>query len=442
MEQLLVEGGTPLKGRVKINSAKNASLPIMAAALLTPGDILLERVPPLDDVKTMLSLLRHLGARTNFNPSTGDMKLTVPNLQDFTAPYELVGKMRASVLVMGPLLSRYGRARISQPGGCAIGLRPIDLHVKGMMALGADIVMGHGYIEARAKKLHGTRIYLDYPSVGATENTMMAAVLAEGTTVLENCAQEPEIVDLANFLSTLGARISGAGTSVIRIHGVEELRGGIHTVIPDRIEAGTYMLAAAITRGEVLLENVIADHLKPVLAKLEEARVQIEERGDEGLLVSVPGEIRAVDVKTLPYPGFPTDLQPQFMALMATARGSSVITETVFENRFMHVPQLQRMGCNISIEGRSALVKGPASLTGATVKVPDLRAGAALILAGLAAAGPTWVREIHHVDRGYHEIVDKLGGLGARISRIKVGRSLTGTYASGMRIKKAGENLA
>lgn len=441
MEQLLVEGGTPLKGRVKINSAKNASLPIMAAALLTREEVTLEGIPPLDDVNTMLSLLEYLGAEADFN-KTGLIKLKVADLQDFTAPYELVGKMRASVLVMGPLLARYGRARISQPGGCAIGLRPIDLHVKGMMALGADIVMGHGYIEARANQLKGAKIYLDYPSVGATENTMMAAVLAEGTTILENCAQEPEIVDLANFLTALGARISGAGTSVIRIHGVDTLQGGRHTVIPDRIEAGTYMLAAAITRGEVLLENVIADHLKPVLAKLKEAGVKIEEKEEDGLLVSVPEEIKAVDVKTLPYPGFPTDLQPQFMALLATARGSSVITETVFENRFMHVPQLQRMGCNISIEGRSALIKGPSPLTGATVKVPDLRAGAALILTGLAARGPTWIREIHHVDRGYHDIVDKLADLGARISRIKVGRSMTGTYAAGMKVKKVGKNLA
>ncbi len=441
MEQLLVEGGTPLKGRVKINSAKNASLPIMAAALLTREEVTLEGIPPLDDVNTMLSLLEYLGAEADFN-KTGLIKLKVADLQDFTAPYELVGKMRASVLVMGPLLARYGRARISQPGGGAIGLRPIDLHVKGMMALGADIVMGHGYIEARANQLKGAKIYLDYPSVGATENTMMAAVLAEGTTILENCAQEPEIVDLANFLTALGARISGAGTSVIRIHGVDTLQGGRHTVIPDRIEAGTYMLAAAITRGEVLLENVIADHLKPVLAKLKEAGVKIEEKEEDGLLVSVPEEIKAVDVKTLPYPGFPTDLQPQFMALLATARGSSVITETVFENRFMHVPQLQRMGCNISIEGRSALIKGPSPLTGATVKVPDLRAGAALILTGLAARGPTWIREIHHVDRGYHDIVDKLAGLGARISRIKVGRSMTGTYAAGMKVKKVGKNLA
>lgn len=441
MEQLLVEGGTPLKGRVKINSAKNASLPIMAAALLTREEVTLEGIPPLDDVNTMLSLLEYLGAEADFN-KTGLIKLKVADLQDFTAPYELVGKMRASVLVMGPLLARYGRARISQPGGCAIGLRPIDLHVKGMMALGADIVMGHGYIEARANQLKGAKIYLDYPSVGATENTMMAAVLAEGTTILENCAQEPEIVDLANFLTALGARISGAGTSVIRIHGVDTLQGGRHTVIPDRIEAGTYMLAAAITRGEVLLENVIADHLKPVLAKLKEAGVKIEEKEEDGLLVSVPEEIKAVDVKTLPYPGFPTDLQPQFMALLATARGSSVITETVFENRFMHVPQLQRMGCNISIEGRSALIKGPSPLTGATVKVPDLRAGAALILTGLAARGPTWIREIHHVDRGYHDIVDKLADLGARISRIKVGRSMTGTYAAGMKVKKAGKDPA
>lgn len=442
MEQLLLEGGIPLRGKVRVSGAKNASLPIMAASLLTSEEVTLEEVPPLEDVKMMLSLLQCLGARTQFDSDSGTVKLKVAELKDFTAPYELVGKMRASVLVMGPLLARYGRARISQPGGCAIGLRPIDLHVKGMMALGADIVMGQGYIEAKAEKLRGARIYLDYPSVGATENSMMAAVLAEGTTVLENCAQEPEIVDLANFLNTLGARVSGAGTSVIRIHGVETLKGGRHTIIPDRIEAGTYMLAAAITRGDVQLENVISDHLKPVLAKLEEAGVEIHEEEEATIRVSVPGEIRAVDVKTLPYPGFPTDLQPQFMALLATARGSSVITETVFENRFMHIPQLQRMGCQISIEGRSALVKGPSPLVGAMVKVPDLRAGAALVLAGLAARGPTRIREVYHIDRGYHDIVDKLEGLGARMSRIKVGRGLAGAYAVGMRIKKAEDGLA
>ncbi len=441
MDQLLLEGVRPLQGKVRISGAKNASLPIMAASLLTSERVILDDVPPLEDVKTMLSLLKHLGGRVAFSEDGGPMHLHVPSLRDFTAPYDLVGKMRASVLVMGPLLARYGRARISQPGGCAIGLRPIDLHVKGMMALGADIVMGHGYIEAKAEKLKGAAIYLDYPSVGATENNMMAAVLAEGVTTLENCAQEPEIVDLANFLNSLGAKVSGAGTNIIRIQGVEKLGGTRHAVIPDRIEAGTYMLAAAITRGQVMIENVITDHLKPVLAKLKEAGVEVTE-GEKGLTVSVPGQIKAVDVKTLPYPGFPTDLQPQFMALMTTAQGSSVITETVFENRFMHVPQLQRMGANIGIEGRSALVKGPAPLVGATVQVPDLRAGAALVMAGLASRGVTRIRDLNHIDRGYHQFVDKLLHMGARISRDKVKKGLREAYPAPLQAKQARDGLA
>lgn len=416
MEQLLIHGGKPLKGKVKISGAKNASLPIMAASLLATEKVVLDDVPPLEDVKTMAQLLNHMGATVKFNEEKENMIINTPRLKDFTAPYELVGKMRASVLVMGPLLARFGRARISQPGGCAIGLRPIDLHVKGMMALGAEIVMGHGYIEAKAEKLKGSKIYLDYPSVGATENIMMAAVLAEGSTVIENCAQEPEIVDLANFLNAIGGRVSGAGTSLIRIQGVESLKGGVHTIIPDRIEAGTFMVAGAITGGIIIVENVISDHLKPVLAKLEEVGVEIEER-EEGILIRADKELKAVDLKTLPYPGFPTDLQPQFMALMTKTRGNSCITESVFENRFMHVAELIRMGADITIESRSALVRGPAHLTGALVKAPDLRAGAALVLASLAARGVTRIRGLEHIDRGYHNFTNKLASLGARLSR-------------------------
>ncbi len=416
MEQLVICGGKPLSGKIRISGAKNASLPIMAASLLSREAVRLEDIPPLQDVITMSALLRHLGSKVEFDRRKKYLKIKTPQLKDFTAPYDQVGKMRASILVMGPLLARYGKARISQPGGCAIGQRPIDLHIKGLMALGAEIVMGHGYVEARAEKLKGNKIYLDYPSVGATENNIMAAVLAEGTTVLENCAQEPEIVDLANFLNNLGARVSGAGTSIIRIQGVVALRGGSHTVIPDRIEAGTFLIAAALTRGEVILHNVITDHLKPLLSKLEEAGVLLEER-EEGLWVKGPAEIKAVDVKTLPYPGFSTDLQPQFMSLMATARGSSVITETVFENRFMHVPELKRMGADITTEGRTALIKSVPKLTGTLVKTSDLRAGASLVIAGLAAQGETRVTELYHIDRGYDNLSGKLKALGADIRR-------------------------
>jgi UDP-N-acetylglucosamine 1-carboxyvinyltransferase len=327
--------------------------------------------------------------------------------------------MRASFLVMGPLLARRGRAKISLPGGCAIGTRPIDLHLKGFEALGAQIELGHGYVEARAPQgLTGARIYLDFPSVGATENILMAASMAKGQTILENPAEEPEIVDLANFLNAMGARIRGAGTNVIRIEGADELRGCTHTVIPDRIEAGTYMVAAAMTDGDVYIENALTEHLKPVVAKLKEAGVKIEEDTD-GVRVTGTGTLRSVDIKTLPYPGFPTDMQAQFMALTTIARGTSVVTETVFENRFMHVDELKRMGANIKIEGRSAVVEGSARLLGCPVKATDLRAGAALVLAGLVADGQTEIGYLHHIDRGYDNLVAKLQGLGANILRVK-----------------------
>ncbi len=417
MERLIVTGGKKLSGSIKVSGAKNAVLPIIAASLLGATTSRLEEIPALEDVGTISEVLRQLGVSVS-TEEAGTLIVNSGELSGCEAPYELVRKMRASFLVMGPLLARAGQARISLPGGCAIGTRPIDLHLKGFEALGAEIVLGHGYIEARARQqLKGARIYLDFPSVGATENIMMAACLAEGQTILENPAEEPEIVDLANYLNAMGARIRGAGTNVIRIEGVKELKGTTHAVIPDRIEAGTYMVAAAITGGDVWLENALVEHLKPVTAKLKEAGVVIEEKID-GVMVRGTTTVKAVDVKTLPYPGFPTDMQSQFMALMTVASGTSVITETVFENRFMHVDELKRMGASIKIEGRSAIVEGVANLTGCPVKATDLRAGAALVLAGLVAEGKTEISCIHHIDRGYEDIVGKLSSLGADIVRV------------------------
>ena len=417
MERLIVSGGKKLSGSIKISGAKNAVLPIIAASLLGTTTSRLEEIPALEDVGTISEVLGYLGVTVS-KEEAGTLIVNSADLSCCEAPYELVRKMRASFLVMGPLLARAGQARISLPGGCAIGTRPIDLHLKGFEALGAEIVLGHGYIEARTKqRLKGARIYLDFPSVGATENIMMAASLAEGQTILENPAEEPEIVDLANYLNAMGARIRGAGTNVIRIEGVKELKGTTHAVIPDRIEAGTYMVAAAITGGDVWLENALSEHLKPVTAKLKEAGVAIEEKID-GVRIRGTGAVKAVDVKTLPYPGFPTDMQSQFMALMTVANGTSVVTETVFENRFMHVDELKRMGASIKIEGRSAIVEGVPNLTGCPVKATDLRAGAALVLAGLVAEGNTEISCIHHIDRGYEDIVGKLTSLGAEIVRV------------------------
>ncbi len=416
MEKIIITGGNPLHGSIRVSGAKNAVLPILAAALLTTTTTKLLDVPNLADVGVICSVLEELGAHIQKGEST--LTISVPYLTSIEAPYEHVRKMRASFLVMGPLLARTGRARISLPGGCAIGTRPIDLHLKGFAALGADIRYGAGYIEAAAEELIGAKIYLDFPSVGATENIMMAAVLAQGQTTLENAAEEPEIVDLANFLNSMGAKIKGAGTKVIRIDGVAELTGATHAVIPDRIEAGTYLVAAAITKGDVLVENIIIDHLKPVMAKLKEAGVELTEE-DNGIRVISNSRIRGVDIKTLPYPGFPTDMQAQFMALMAAAEGTSIITETVFENRFMHVSELKRMGAKIKIEGRAAIVQGVKTLTGAEVKATDLRAGAALILAALAAEGETEIGNIYHIDRGYELLIEKLQGIGANIKRVE-----------------------
>jgi len=415
LSSIVIEGGRPLVGTVKISSAKNAVLPVLAASLLTESQCIIEDAPELEDVKVMIEVLKSLGARAQ---REGDsIKITASEINSFEAPYDLVRKMRASFLVMGPLLARKGRARISVPGGCAIGSRPIDLHLKGFAALGAEIELGHGYVEAKCKKLTGSTIYLDFPSVGATENIMMAAALAEGQTTIENAAKEPEIIDIANFLNSMGAKIRGAGTDIIKIEGVKELSGISYTVIPDRIETGTFLVAGAITGGNILLENVVPEHLKPVIAKLIECGATITEE-PEGLRVIGNGRPMASDIKTMPYPGFPTDMQAQIMAYLSTALGTSMVIETVFENRFMHVEELKRMGAKIKIEGRSAVIEGVEKLSGAPVKATDLRAGAALILAGLAAEGTTKVMNTYHIDRGYVNIVEKLQNLGASIKKV------------------------
>ncbi len=417
MERLIVKGGNRLVGTVKTSGAKNAVLPIIAASILGTSPSRLDEIPALEDVRTICAVLECLGIKVDASePHT--LKIDSREITSCEAPYELVRSMRASFLVMGPLLARKGYARISQPGGCAIGTRPIDLHLKGFEALGVKIEQGHGYIEASAPDgMTGANIYLDFPSVGATENIMMAAAMAKGTTVLENPAEEPEIVDLANYLNQMGARVRGAGTNVITIEGVSELHGVQHSVIPDRIEAGTYMIAAAMTGGDVIIENVLPEHQKPLIAKLREAGALVEEDIDRIHVVG-SGRLKAVDIKTLPYPGFPTDMQAQMMAMLSVAEGRSKITETVFENRFMHVVELNRMGANITTEGRSAVITGPAHLTGCTVRATDLRAGAAMILAGLVAEGATEICDIYHIDRGYEEIAAKLTRLGADIKRV------------------------
>ena len=419
MEKLIIHGGHELHGRVKISGAKNAVLPIIAATLLAQDKpCVLDEVPYLNDVCTIAEVLRQLGAKVDFNRQQHTLFVDSTVLKTVDAPYDLVRKMRASFVIMGPLLARYGKAKISMPGGCAIGTRPIDLHLKGFEALGAEIEIGHGFISATAPNgLKGTSIYLDFPSVGATENIIMAACMAEGQTILENAAQEPEIIDLDNFLNIMGAKIRGAGTNVIKITGVPKLIGHNYTIIPDRIEAGTYMVAVAMTGGDIYIENAISEHLKPVIAKLNEAGVKIEEDID-GIRVSCNKRPKAIDIKTLPYPGFPTDMQAQFMAMLTIADGTGLVTETVFENRFMHVDELKRMGACIKVDGRTSIVEGVPSLNGCQVKATDLRAGAAMVLAGLVANGETEVSYIHHIDRGYDNLVEKLCGLGADICRV------------------------
>lgn len=420
MEKLIVKGGNRLVGAVKTSGAKNAVLPIIAASILGTTPSHLDEVPMLEDVHTISEVLKCLGLSVECSPEKNVLDIDSTEITSYEAPYELVRTMRASFLVMGPLLARIGKARISMPGGCAIGARPIDIHLKGFEALGVKIEQGHGYIEASAPEgLKGTSIYFDFPSVGATENIMMAASLAEGTTILENAAEEPEIVDLANYLNKMGAKIRGAGTDTIRIEGVDKLHGADYTIIPDRIEAGTYMIAAAMTGGDVVVENVLPEHQKPLIAKLREAGAVVEEDIDKVRVIG-KNPLKAVSIKTLPYPGFPTDMQAQMMAMMVIAEGRSKVTETVFENRFMHVVELNRMGAQISTEGRSAVIDGPCKLTGCDVRATDLRAGAAMILAGLVAEGTTRIGDLHHIDRGYENIVAKLKNLGAVIERVDV----------------------
>ncbi|MBC2577856.1 UDP-N-acetylglucosamine 1-carboxyvinyltransferase [Peptostreptococcus russellii] len=412
MPRIRVKKSGPLKGSINIDGAKNAVLPIIAATLLANDKCVLKSVPNLRDVHVISDLLRHLGAKVEYKDNT----LTVDSstINTYEAPYELVKKMRASFLVMGPLLARFNHTKISMPGGCAIGTRPIDLHLKGFKALGAKVNIDHGFVEAKTDHLKGSKLYLDFPSVGATQNIMMAAVLADGVTTIENAAEEPEIVDLANFLNEMGASVRGAGTNTVKITGVKKLKGTEHTIIPDRIEASTYMVAAAMTKGDVVLNNVIIDHLKPVIAKLTEAGAKVIE-GENSIRVIGPKKIRPIDVKTLPHPGFPTDVQAQFMAMLTVADGTGVVIETVFENRFMHVTEFNRMGANIKIDGRSAVVNGVDSLIGADVTATDLRAGAALILCGLIADGITNINEIYHIQRGYVDIDKKFRALGGDV---------------------------
>jgi len=417
LEKIIVRGGKRLSGTVKVEGAKNAVLPVIAASLLaSEGKSIIRDVPILSDVYTIGEVLRHLNAGVGFVHKT----IIVDASEDLNveAPFEYVRKMRASVLVMGSLLARQGRARVALPGGCAIGSRPIDLHLKGFEAMGAKVKVENGFVEASADKLRGAKIYLDFPSVGATQNIMMAAVLAEGSTVIENCAKEPEIVDLANYLNSMGAYVRGAGTGTIRIEGVEKLYGADHTIIPDRIEAGTFMVAAAITGGNVLIQGAVPEHLSSVIAKLEEMDVTIIEE-ETGIRVIGPDKLKAVDIKTMPHPGFPTDMQSQMMALLVCAEGTSIITETVFENRYMHAEEFRRMNTDIKIEGRSVIINGPSQLQGAEVAATDLRAAAALIIAGLKADGYTRVTELKHLDRGYLDFHIKLRSLGADIERVK-----------------------
>ncbi|QRK05133.1 UDP-N-acetylglucosamine 1-carboxyvinyltransferase [Archangium violaceum] len=420
MDKIIVKGGRPLQGEVNVSGAKNAALPILASALLADGKSTYRNVPDLADVKTMLKVLETMGCGTE--RLTGRKKdvceVAVEGPITPEAPYDLVKTMRASVLVLGPLVARFGRARVSMPGGCAIGARPIDQHLKGLKALGADITLTEGYVEARAKQLRGGTVNFDVITVTGTENVMMAAVLAKGRTVLENCAREPEVEELARVLNKMGARIEGAGTSIITIDGVDALKPVDHAILPDRIEAGTLMVAAAITGGNVLVKHAVPEHLESVILKLRETGCTITAE-EGGLRVKAPKVVDSVDVKTTEHPGFPTDMQAQLMGLMTVASGTSVISESIFENRFMHVPELHRMGADITIQGHTAVVKGVKKLSGAPVMATDLRASASLVLAGLRAEGKTEVARIYHLDRGYERLERKLRKLGADIRRVK-----------------------
>lgn len=419
MEKLIIDGGKKLSGEVLISSAKNSILPIIAACILSKEKCIIENAAMLHDVYVICEVLRDLGCQVDIDTVTNNITLDPSNIVLREPNEEMVRKMRASFLIMGPMVARFKQFKISMPGGCNIGSRPIDLHLKGFKALGAEVDIGYGFVKVTAEKLVGSKIYLDFPSVGATENIMMLAVMAKGVTTIENAAEEPEIFDLANFLNSMGARITGAGTGTIIIEGVNELHGGTYRPIFDRIEAGTYLVAAAITRSKIKLKGVSEEYLRPVISKLQECGVAMDILED-GIIADGSVAFRAADVKTMPYPGFPTDMQAQMMSLLALAQGTSVITETVFENRFMHVTELCRMGANIKIDGRVAIIDGVARLTGSEVKASDLRAGAALILAALAAEGRTVINDVFHIDRGYVNIEGKLKGLGASIQRINL----------------------
>ncbi|RCW48254.1 MULTISPECIES: UDP-N-acetylglucosamine 1-carboxyvinyltransferase [unclassified Halanaerobium] len=414
MGKFIINGQRSIRGEIKVSGAKNAALPIIAAALLADSESVLQDIPQLRDVKNLCAIIEQMGADIEVKQKTIIIDPTSVNKCE--ADHELARKLRASYYILGVMLSKYGHARTTLPGGCNIGNRPIDLHLKGFRAMGAEVRMEHGVVEVKADKLKGSQIYLDYPSVGATINILLAATMAEGNTVIENAAREPEIVDLANFLTVMGAEIKGVGTDVIKINGVDELHGAEHRIIPDRIEAGTYMIAGAITGGDIYVRNVLTEHVKPLIAKMHEMGIELKE-DISGVRVKGTGHLKAVDIKTLPYPGFPTDMQSQMMALLTQADNTSMIIETVWENRFMHVDELIRMGADIKIDGHSALLK-PSPLTGAEVTATDLRAGAALILAGLAAEGTTEVRDIHHIERGYENIEKKLCSVGAEIKKV------------------------
>lgn len=419
LEKIVVKGGHKLTGKVRVEGAKNAVLPVLAGALLaSKGKNIIRDVANLADVYTINEVLKSLGAKVEYYPERNEVIIDSSETLLNEAQFEYVRKMRASILVMGPILARNGFARVALPGGCAIGSRPIELHLKGFEAMGAEISFGHGFVEAKTQgRLKGAKIYLDFPSVGATENIMTAAALADGVTIIENAAKEPEIVDLANFINEMGGRVTGAGTDTMRIEGVLELEGTLHHIIPDRIEAGTFMVAAAITKGDITITNAIPEHMTALIAKMEEMGVQINEEED-GLRIRATETLKSVDIKTMPHPGFPTDMQSQMMALMLTATGNGMLTETVFENRFMHVEEFRRMNGNVKIEGRSVIMEGPSDLQGAEVAATDLRAAAALILAGLASEGVTRVTELYHLDRGYVNFHLKLASLGADIERV------------------------
>ena len=417
MDKLAIQGGARLSGDVRISGAKNAALPILCAGLLSADTLNLENLPKLRDISTSLTLLGHLGMQVSLDDQ-GGVALQAAHLDKLEAPYELVKTMRASILVLGPILARYGEARVSLPGGCAIGSRPVDLHIKGLQAMGAEIHIEHGYIHAKASRLKGARIFMDTVTVTGTENLMMAATLADGTTFLENAAREPEVVDLANCLIAMGAKIEGAGSDVIVIEGVDKLHGATYKIMPDRIETGTYLVAAAITQGQIRVLNTRADMIESVLDKLREAGAEIDV-GNDWISLEMRTRPKAVNLKTAPYPAFPTDMQAQFMALNCIAEGVGTVTETIFENRFMHVQEMQRLGADISVEGNTALVRGVDKLEGAVVMATDLRASASLVLAALVAEGETIIERIYHIDRGYECIEEKFAQLGARIRRIK-----------------------